>query len=467
MEALIGVQKLKGVHLDSRFVWLAEEEAGRTLRAAAHRAGIINALINESKLPKNYSPVEVRNYRRSLEKWEEEHGPYPKDYFEYHSTPVQPGGEQLLLACTDYQYAKYGVKEGTEEADYTQLQVKLPTVDRPTSRKDWAWHSLELFQVSYLDFLISESEGKLSRPTLRLDHRGVLLADLVWTVDNPTIDKTVKTRVAVSVDWGEKRHFTLTDVWYGEDDTVHTSNQPHFLDTSGIQVLLMEKRKKAYELDRLIKRLTLIIEDKSIPCLYGKELKEKVEYLTKEKKNIWKAHERLVNQWAHTAANWIINHARYQGASTIYHESLQSMEARDKGKGLNARLSNQLRGKVFALLKHKAGLHGIKVREVLAPGTSSQCSRCDGKIRHHKASDNLKAGRSWATCSKCGISRDRDHAAAEHIGVRGLLLEHEKTVKQRRVRRSLKPVLTSLEVDEKYIIKPSCASSAGAAHTAG
>ncbi|EQD55661.1 transposase IS605 OrfB, partial [mine drainage metagenome] len=53
-------------------------------------------------------------------------------------------------------------------------------------------------------------------------------------------------------------------------------------------------------------------------------------------------------------------------------------------------------------------------------GPSAICPRCGRRLRHYTSPDRLRSGYPWAHCSHCGLSADRDHAAAQRICSRGL-----------------------------------------------
>ncbi|WP_330301101.1 hypothetical protein [Streptomyces sp. NBC_00503] len=63
---------------------------------------------------------------------------------------------------------------------------------------------------------------------------------------------------------------------------------------------------------------------------------------------------------------------------------------------------------------------------VPARGTSKYCPRCLTAFRHHAAPDSTRPGWKWATCPNphCGYSADRDVAAWQRIGARGLRHQH-------------------------------------------
>ncbi|MFI6649285.1 hypothetical protein ACIBI8_16955 [Streptomyces sp. NPDC050529] len=66
---------------------------------------------------------------------------------------------------------------------------------------------------------------------------------------------------------------------------------------------------------------------------------------------------------------------------------------------------------------------------VPARGTSRLCPTCLNPLTHHPAPDRLgERGWTWAHCPGCGLSLDRDHAAARRIVSRGLLAQTHTTL---------------------------------------
>ncbi|MDP9842479.1 zinc ribbon domain-containing protein [Streptosporangium lutulentum] len=126
---------------------------------------------------------------------------------------------------------------------------------------------------------------------------------------------------------------------------------------------------------------------------------------------------------AWSAARWAVDQATATGCGVIYLEDLATLQARGHRRG-NARLSGQVRGLVVEEIRHLAAKAGIAVVTVPARGTSRYCPRCGtgtSPLKHVAAPDQpTRAGWKWARCS-CGLSADRDWAAAERIVARGLL----------------------------------------------
>ncbi|MEV0349778.1 zinc ribbon domain-containing protein [Nonomuraea sp. NPDC050680] len=143
-------------------------------------------------------------------------------------------------------------------------------------------------------------------------------------------------------------------------------------------------------------------------------------------------HERLCARIRHlnkalawSAARWAVDQAVTAGATVIALEDLATLEARGRRARANARLSGQVRGKIVEAIRHLAAKHSIAVVTVPARGTSRYCPRCGegtSVLKHCPAPDRLdERGWRWASCPACGLSCDRDWAAAERIVARGLL----------------------------------------------
>ncbi|MCX5301451.1 transposase [Streptomyces sp. NBC_00193] len=145
-----------------------------------------------------------------------------------------------------------------------------------------------------------------------------------------------------------------------------------------------------------------------------------------EHSRVSRRRRRLNAEIAKAAARFMVDHARAARASVIYLEDLRDMESRGKGRTLNSRLSSSVRGQIVADVRHQAARHGIAVVIVPARGTSKYCPRCLTAFRHHAAPDNTRPGWKWATCPHpdCGYSADRDVAAWQRIGARGLQHQH-------------------------------------------
>ncbi|WP_092547665.1 zinc ribbon domain-containing protein [Actinoplanes derwentensis] len=98
------------------------------------------------------------------------------------------------------------------------------------------------------------------------------------------------------------------------------------------------------------------------------------------------------------------------------------METRGLSRAMNRRLGAHVRGVIVDALRHLAAKAGIAVVDVPARGTSSGCPGCGRTLKHVKSPDRLTdRGHKWSHCPPCGLTADRDRAAAQRIVGRGLL----------------------------------------------
>jgi IS605 OrfB family transposase len=428
VEKIAGVQQLEGKHLDSRYTWLGEELAGRISRQQKEEAKLVAAVIAGQELP-NGSKVWLRNTKRSLKK-------EVTSFFEWKPEPPVAPVNLLPLSCADRQVVRWSKTSGNTR----KLHVKLPTTASPQSKEDYVWHILEVKLPPYVQKMISGG-GELLTPTLRLK-RGRILADLV--IESPA-RPTPQTKTGVGVDWGERRHLSLSDGWLDAAGQIRLSGRPQFFDAKGLQAKQATRRRRAGKLKEKRDHLDKLLKARpNQPRLIAKRDK-----LEAERVAVWGAYNRCSSQWAHAAARWVIEHMKAIGADTVFLEDLKSLEARFRNHGVNGRINHQLRGAVHALIEHKAKQEGLKVKYVQARGTSSTCPLCQKEVKHHKSCEDKRQGRGWGTCKSCHYSRDRDVMAAQNILVRGLRLEQEDAQKLLRPRRVQRPALTA----QKRVIK--------------
>ncbi|MDX3231733.1 zinc ribbon domain-containing protein [Streptomyces sp. ME19-01-6] len=162
----------------------------------------------------------------------------------------------------------------------------------------------------------------------------------------------------------------------------------------------------------------------------GPWLVARLAVLQTEGERVARRRTRLNAALAKAAARFMTDHATAAGARVIYLEDLRDIQARGKGRTLNTRLSQTVRGAIVAQVRHQAAAHGIAVVIVPPRGTSQYCPRCLTAFRHHKAPGDRAAGWAWATCpgDACGYSTGRDNAAWQRTGARGLTHQHKTSL---------------------------------------
>jgi hypothetical protein len=119
---------------------------------------------------------------------------------------------------------------------------------------------------------------------------------------------------------------------------------------------------------------------------------------------------------------------------------------------------HRLRGHREAL----AAKAGLAVVTVPARGTSKYCPRCGtgtAPLHHAPAPDRLnQRGCKWARCSHCGLSCDRDQAAAERIVSRGLLAQHHTHTDRTTGTRTIRTVVEGNLARARRLRKPTRAA---------
>jgi hypothetical protein len=451
------------VYVPERVRRIAEEEAARALRAAVHRRAVLAAVCAtwptdparrseaqwralRAALPAGVGAAQVRNRTRQVRAYLAEHGTLPAEVTEVEGAPVVAA--QVLLAAADKQLVTLtrgtavpggAGTAGSGGAPVAVLRVRLPLVAVPVSRADWAWHVIVFTVPPHVP-----EHADWCAPTLRVaGHR--LRVDLPFTTPLP-VAPAVGHRIGLGLDWGVNTLLTGTVARLtgppGEGQTggpngvraggpnsgcaggrVVSDGRMLRYDASAISAKLHRLRAHRERLAAKRDRYAALLSGLSAPYLQWADLHHRHARAAAAHERICARIRRLNHALAWSAARWAVDQATATGCGVIYLEDLATLEARGHRKG-NARLSGQVRGMVVAAIRHLAAKAGIAVVTVAARGTSKYCPRCGtgtSVLQHVAAPDRpTRPGWKWARCS-CGLSADRDWAAAERIVARGLL----------------------------------------------
>ncbi|WP_371582065.1 zinc ribbon domain-containing protein [Streptomyces sp. NBC_01314] len=301
-----------------------------------------------------------------------------------------------------------------------RLRVKLPLRAAPVSGRDWAWHVIDIRLPGTV-----RADAVLHTPTLRPAGGGRIAVDLPHSRPAPPTTASGH-RVAIGFDWGVNTLLTGTVgrlSGQGETARVVTDDRPLIFDATAVSAKLHRLRGHREHLAAKRDHYQHLADGYGSPHLARAELLDKAAVLQVEHQRVCARIRHLNQALAWSAARWAIDQSTALGATVIYLEDLTTLEARGRRRG-NARLSGQVRGTVADAIRHLATKAGIAVVTVPARGTSAQCPGCLHPLGHHPAPDRLEErGRSWAHCARCGLSMDRDHAAARRIVARGLLAQ--------------------------------------------
>lgn len=427
----------EGLYVPDRVRRIAEEQAGRVLRAAQWRAQVVDAVLAtwpaDNPDPMRRSEVEwealraacpdgaavpvsvLRGRTQQVQRFLTARHRLPVDVCEMEAAPG--AGRQVVLAAADKQLTTLTRCED-DPAHYGVLTVRLPARPNPRGRADW--HPV------VLRFRLPPTVGAtaaLHAPTLRL-RDGQVRVDVAHTSPAPKTRRAGHTR-AVAFDYGLNTLLTggTLTLTGGMQPVVLTDARPVFLRVDGMLAKADRLRIEAEQLWAKAAHLDALIEghytrgSSPDPMDVAKRAVLRAEHWWVSRRR-----ERLNRAIAQSAARFMVDHARATDASVIYLEDLRDMEARGKGRTLNTRLSSSVRGQIVTATIHAAARHGIAVVIVPARGTSKYCPCCLTAFRHHAAPDRPERGWKWATCPNpaCGYSADRDVAAWQRIGARGL-----------------------------------------------
>ncbi|KAK1185465.1 transposase [Streptomyces sp. NBS 14/10] len=432
----------EGVYVPDRVVRIVQEQAGRVLRSAWWRAEITAALLATWPAdPARRTEAEWEALRaalpdgpvvatsvllartRQIAAFQDRHRRLLADVTECESAPR--AGGQVVLAAVDKQLATLE-RCPEDPVRYGVLTVRLPVKPAPACRADWRAVRIRFRLPPHVP-----ATAVLCAPTLRV-RQGRLLLDVpyAFVVAKP---ERAGHRTAVAFDWGLNTMLTggalhLT----GEaQPRVLTDGHPVYFRAGGVLAKADRLRVHAEHISARIDQLrTLIASRQERGMRPNPWLVAKLTVLEAERERVARRRTRLNAALTRAAARFMTDHAVAAGARVIYLEDLRDIQARGKGRTLNTRLSQTVRGAIVTHLRHRAAAHGIAVVIVPPRGTSKYCPYCLTAFHHHKAPNNRAAGWAWATCpgDACGYSTGRDHAAWQRIGARGLTHQHKTSL---------------------------------------
>ncbi|MFI1333241.1 transposase [Streptomyces sp. NPDC020845] len=430
------------VYVPDRVVRIAQEQAGRVLRSAWWRAEITAALLATWPAdPARRTVAEWEALRaalpdggvvatgvllartRQIAAFQARHRRLPVDVTECEQAPG--GSGQVVLAAVDKQLAI--IERCPEDSfRYGVLTVRLPTRSAPACRGDWHPVRIRFKLPPHVP-----ATAVLCPPTLRV-REGRLLLDVPYALAAPKPERTGH-RTAVAFDWGINTLLTGGALHLSNETQprVVSDGRPVYFRAAGVLAKADRLRILGEHICARIDRLrTLITSRHERGQRPSPLLVAKLAVLSAERDRVARRRRRLNAALARAAARFMTDHATAAGATVIYLEDLRDIQARGKGRTLNTRLSQTVRGAIVTQARHQAAARGIAVVIVPPRGTSKYCPRCLTEFRHLKAPHDPAAGWAWASCPNpaCGYSTGRDNAAWQRIGARGLTHQHKTSL---------------------------------------
>ncbi|WP_243717085.1 transposase [Actinomadura darangshiensis] len=437
------------VKVNDRIVRMAQEQAGRTLRGAEHRAGVIAGILaawpaNPGKrTPEEWDAVRdavpdgrslpsnlIKARTRQIDAFLAEHGRLPTGVFDLEKPPR--AAKMLILAAVDRQQAT--IERHDADPARVVLRLQLPTRPDPRAYRDWSWVACPITLPPTVP-----TRAVLHLPTLRPQGARVR-ADLSFTHAVPAARRTGHT-IALGVDWGLNTLLSAGACRLHDDGIITTSGAGAMFRATGILGKRDRLRRESEHIHaKLDQYQRLALRPGEVDRRDASDTGSRKEHglgtacesgllaarharLSTEKQRISAKRSELNNALAKQAARWAVDQALAADATVIYLEDLRSMEATGQGRTHNTRMSQTVRGQVVAWMRHLAAGTGIAVVAVPAHNTSRLCPGCLVPLKHCAAPDRPNdRGWKWARCSnpRCGWQGDRDHGAWRRIAARGL-----------------------------------------------
>jgi hypothetical protein len=467
-----GVSVPGGVKVNDRIVRMAQEQAGRILRGARHRAQMVaGVLATWPADPAKHTAAEwdavreaipdgrvlpgsvIKARTRQVAAFCDERGRLPVDVFELEEVPR--AARMLVLAAVDRQQAT--LERAVDDRFRVLLRLQLPTRPDPRSYADWAWVACPLTLPPTVP-----PDAVLHLPALRPQDRKVH-ADLAFSHPVPKAERKGHT-TALGVDWGLNTLLTAGACRLHPDGTITALGAGAMFRAAGVMARQHRLRRHSEHLNAKTETYARLIGGDPDHRLVAKHA-----VLKAERRHVADRRTGLNNALAWAAARWAVDQAITVGASVIYIEDLRSMEARGMGHTLNTRLSQAARGQITDRMRHLAAETGIAVVTVPARNTSKHCPQCLVPLRHCKAPDRpTSPGWKWAICPvpDCGWQGDRDHSAWRRIAARGLTHQTNTIVDRATGQMAIPCVVDTLEASAVVIpTAPAQASGGGRSKT--
>ena len=276
-----------------------------------------------------------------------------------------------LSACDTF----FAPKAFREENNPLSIVVQLRTPH----------HGLTRIYLRLPDNKSRFSEGKVCRPTIRLNNKGQVVFDIAIEHEAQQRD----TNRIVGVDLGKVEPFVATVI--DPDDKYRSA--PYHVQYKGRLSSLVKKEKQRRD-------LAFYLYERADLCeRYNRD--QHAQVLRTEAKRVSAKATRIKHEIGQCIASQIVSVADQNDA----HISLENLSWLDSQGGRWPHAEIQSR------IENTAKRYGLKVVKVSAKGTSRTCSHCGGKV-----SNNSKTR--VGTCTTCGSSLDRDVSASREIALR-------------------------------------------------
>ena len=312
---------------------------------------------------------------------------------------------KLNLAVCDTYFAPKTLREDVDSLNVI-VQVKTPS------------YGITRLYLRLPDNESRFGDGKVCRPTIRLNNKGQVVFDV--TIEHEI--NTHQTKNIVGVDLGKVEPFVATVI---DPETKHRSAPFHANYKKRLASLVKKEQRRRDLASHLRKKADLCEK-------HNRNFHAQV--LRIEAKRVSAKATRIKHEISQCIANQVVSIAD-QNDAHISLENLSWLDAKG-GRWPHAEIQSRIEKTVKR--------YGLKTIKVSAKNTSRTCSRCGGRVSNNSKS---RVG----TCSVCGFSLDRDVSASREIALRAVsnarnrdrmrcLLRQRREMRSSAVTRQSKPV---------------------------
>ena len=279
---------------------------------------------------------------------------------------------KLNLAVCDTYFAPKVSRDNNDPLNVV-IQVKIPS------------RGLTKLYLELLSNTERFGDGKVCRPTVRLNNKGQVVFDIAIEHE---IDER-QTNKVVGVDLGRVEPFVATVI---DSETKHRSAPFHTNHKRRLGSLVKKEQQR--------RDLSHYLYEKANLCdKYNRT--DHADVLRTEAKRVSAKATRIKHEISQCIASQVVEIADRNDA----HVSLENLSWLDSQGGRWPYAEIQSR------IESTAKRYGLRTIKVVARGTSSTCSRCGGKTTNNKVT---RVG----TCATCGFKLDRDVSASREIALR-------------------------------------------------
>mgnify|MGYP000948920022 CR=1 FL=1 len=281
---------------------------------------------------------------------------------------------KLSLAVCDMNFAPKTSRDNSDSLNVI-VQVKTPS------------YGITRFYLRLPDNESRFSEGKVCRPTIRLNNKGRIVFDLA--IEHETHQRD--TNKVVGVDLGKIEPFVATVI----DPKGKHRYAPYHARHKGRLSSLVKKEKQRRDLSHHLYEKADLCER------YNRD--QHAQVLRTEAKHVSAKATRIKNEIGQCIASQVVSIADQNDA----HISLENLSWLDSqgGRWPHAEIQHRI--------ENTGKRYGLKIVKVSAKDTSRTCSHCGGKV-----SNNSKTR--IGICATCGFSLNRDVSASREIALRAV-----------------------------------------------